>query len=124
MLTRLAVTVLAAAAIAESAQFRNVVVRLGDGADSVESNAARILAERFAERAGQVVRIEREHDAPANRPAGGLLIVLGTGANHAGVARLMEQERALTDPEGFLLKTISGRGSTVLLAAGADSHGV
>jgi Domain of unknown function (DUF4838) len=124
MLIRLAGAILSIGAIVQGAQFRNVVVRLGDEADSVQANAARILAERIGQRAGPVVRTEREREAPAGNPPGVLLILLGTASQHTGVAKMMERERALSNPEEFLLKAAAGPGPVVLLAAAADSRGV
>src|SRR5581483_7288586 len=123
MPTRLLAGLLAAASIAEAARFPSVIVRLGDKADSVEANAGRIIAARINERSGSLVRIERERDR-ASAPSGALLILLGTVGSHAAVAKLMERERRLAYPEGFLLKVIPGQGPVTLLAAGADSHGV
>ena len=51
------------------------------------------LAERIGERAGSVVRVEREREASANPPSGAFLILLGTASNHSGVARLMERRQ-------------------------------
>jgi len=116
---RFLVLLLAAGGFAEAERFRSVVVRLGDKADTVESNAARILAARIGDRTGTVARVDRvEAGSP---PAGALVILLGTPSSNPAVKRLMERERPLTDPEGFLLKTIGG---SRLLAAGADSPGV
>jgi hypothetical protein len=120
---RLFVVLLAVSAISEGAIFRSVVVSTPDQPDSVEVNAARILAERLREPAGLLVRIERESQA-AGTPNGALVVVLGTARSHRGIARLLEQERPLKDPEGFVLKTIERPEGSVLVAAGVDTQGV
>ncbi len=123
MVTRFLPVLLAMCVLSHGAWFRTVVVRTGDRPDSVEANAARILRERLSEPAGMAVRVEREGEA-SGTGAGVLLILLGTSASHREIARLLEEERPLSDPEGFVLKSFAGPKGSGVLAAGADSHGV
>lgn len=108
---------------AQAANFSSVTIRTGDHPNGVETNAARILAERLREPAALTVRIERESEA-AKAPAGALVILLGTAQSHRELAGILDERRPLKDPEGFTLKTVVRPQVTLLAAMGVDARGV
>jgi len=108
--------------------YRGVIVRIGELADTVEKNVARLLVDRLNESGVVKAHIERESE-PGEVASNELLVLLGIPGHHDAIASLFNVNRIpeLTQlspgPEGFLLKMVSDEKNHVLLAAGTDDRG-
>ena len=111
-----------------AAEYRGVVIRIGDEINQVGENVAELLASRLSENDGVAARVEKESSAE-NLTSGELLILLGTPANNNKLNNLLTTERIQLPtatnpgPEGFLLKFLERENIPTLLAAGVDERG-
>ncbi|GAJ10831.1 unnamed protein product [marine sediment metagenome] len=102
--------------------YRGVIVRIGELADTVEKNVARLLVDRLNESGVVKARIERESE-PGEVASNELLVLLGIPEHHDAIASLFnvnsipELTQLSPGPEGFLLKMVSDEKNHVLLAA-------
>jgi hypothetical protein len=110
------------------AGFQRVVICLGAEAHQVERKAAELLKVRLAEGSGLQVSVEEEGKA-SQRPADGLLVLLGVPAHHGELARRLDALRIkpLTErdpgPEGFLVRSCAETKPAMVLAAAVDQRG-
>ena len=121
------VAAIAAAGPARAVECHGVVIRLGWNADTVEKNAARLLAQRLNEQEAQQVQVVAEDDGTPRDP-GSLLILLGIPSHHGDISDVFARQHIppLTPlapgPEGFLLWSLpKGNGMDVLAAAAASA---
>jgi len=108
-----------------------VRVRIGNRADPVERNVAKLLTDRIGEAGAVRPSVEVERDAtPTAKRKSELVILLGIPAHHDQLSAQFERLRIarLTElapgPEGFLLRTVPDGDGLLLLAAGIDPRGV
>ncbi|HOX36435.1 MAG TPA: hypothetical protein PL033_00485 [Candidatus Brocadiia bacterium] len=109
--------------------FDRVIVVTGEKQTEIEDRVARLLVQRITDQSGIRVSMVPENQPPAASERGILTIYLGVPARHSGIASILAENKipppTTRNPggEGFVLKTISQPGRTVIMAAGVDERG-
>ncbi|UCH35877.1 MAG: hypothetical protein JSV65_05860, partial [Armatimonadota bacterium] len=109
--------------------FRRVTICVGAKADDVERKSAELLKARLTEASRVEVRVEEENAVSA-QPANCLMVLLGTPAHHAELARRLDVYRIKPPserdpgPEGFLVGCRTDATPSCVMAAGVDQRGV
>ena len=110
------------------AEFERVVICVGGKAESVERRAAGLLKQRLTEASELDVRVEEE-GRTSQRPADGLVVLLGVPDHHAELARWLDAHRIkpMTErdpgPEGFLVRSYVDARPAMVIAAAVDQRG-
>ncbi|MCM4173996.1 hypothetical protein DHD32_21225 [Arenibacter sp. TNZ] len=108
--------------------FKNVVIVTGNSASHVEHNIADLLKERLQEIPIIQVSLQQETKELQYTP-GELQILLGSPEHHSllnaqfKTLRIPKLSTLAPGQEGFLLKTVAGPKSLILIAAGLDERG-